>query len=186
MSVHSGSEECFFLTATIGSSCFGSFEILSKDPESLTISVHGPVPNRRLIHESKYSGPGSIDKIETEGSFAFDVEYEGDHSMCMKNDISGREDKLVAFNFLCVENSGDVDYEFASMQRELLDLQKGLVFLKDHQSFLNQRENRHKSTLESTNLKVLAWTVLETVILISMALWQIGYISKFFETKRKL
>jgi len=33
---------------------------------------------------------------------------------------------------------------------------------------------------------VLCWTILEAVILIAMTVWQIYYISSFFETKRRL
>ena len=51
---------------------------------------------------------------------------------------------------------------------------------------MNQREDMHKSTLESINNKVLFWTILESVILIALAYLQIRYISQFFETKRKL
>ena len=58
--------------------------------------------------------------------------------------------------------------------------------LKDHQSYMNQREDMHKLTLESINVKVICWTVLEAVILLAMAAWQISYIRSFFETKRRL
>jgi p24 family protein beta-1 len=183
--VKPGQSECFLVTTTPETPCFGSFEILSSEPESLSIVVRGPQPVNKLIHESRYQGVGAIDRHETEGSFSFTADLEGDYSLCIRNEEQS-EEKLVAFNFRCVEIAGDIDYEFASMQSELFDLQRGLNFLKDHQSFMNQREDRHRAILESTNFKVLGWTILEAVILIGMAFWQIAYISKFFETKRKM
>lgn len=187
VNVKPNQKECFYLTAAPETPCFGSFEILSEDPTSLSITVRGPPPLQKYLHESKYSGQHAIDKHETEGSFSFTADLEGDYGLCFENsqEISS-DDQLIAFNFRCVEISGDIDYEFASMQSELFELQRGLSFLKDHQSFMNQREDRHKAILESTNFKVLGWTILEALILIGMALWQVAYISKFFETKRKI
>jgi hypothetical protein len=182
--------ECFILTATQGMPCFGSFEILSPDPEPLSITLTGPAPTHKLYHESKYRGDNALNDDQTEGSFAFDADSNGDYELCIANGNPHNNDgqpKLVAFNFRLVEGGGgDADYEYASMQSELLDLHRGLIFLKDHQSFMNQREHVHKSTLESINFKVQCWTVLESVILIAVSFWQIGNLSTFFETKRKM
>lgn len=189
-SVEPGKMECFILTATQGMPCFGSFEILSPDPEPLSITLTGPAPTHKLYHESKYRGDNALNDDQTEGSFAFDADSNGDYELCIANGNPHNNDgqpKLVAFNFRLVEGGGgDADYEYASMQSELLDLHRGLIFLKDHQSFMNQREHVHKSTLESINFKVQCWTVLESVILIAVSFWQIGNLSTFFETKRKM
>jgi hypothetical protein len=190
-SVDAGKMECFILTAAAGMPCFGSFEILSPDPEPLSITLTGPAPTHKLYHESKYRGPNALDEDQTEGSFAFDADLNGDYELCIANGNPHNNDgqpKLVAFNFRLVEGGGggDADYEYASMQSELLDLHRGLIFLKDHQSFMNQREHVHKSTLESINFKVQCWTVLESIILIGVSFWQIGNLSTFFETKRKM
>ena len=67
-----------------------------------------------------------------------------------------------------------------------IELREGLDMLKDHQSYMNQREDVHKDILDSINTKVLTWTFVEAFFLLAMALWQISYISNFFETKRKL
>lgn len=185
VNIKPGTSECFLVSTTLETPCFGSFEILSPDPEPLSITVRGPKPMSKVLHESRYRGQGAIDSHETEGSFSFTADIEGDYSLCISNEDQN-EEKVVAFNFRCVEIAGDIDYEFASMQSELFDLQRGLNFLKDHQSFMNQREDRHRAILESTNFKVLSWTILESIILIGLALWQIAYISKFFETKRRM
>lgn len=190
VSVDPGKMECFILSANSGMPSFGSFEVLSPDPEPISVTVVGPAPAHKLYHESKYHGPNALDEDQTEGSFAFDADVTGDYEMCIANGNPHHNDgqpKLVAFNFRLVEGGGgDADYEYASMQSELLDLHRGLIFLKDHQSFMNQREHVHKNTLESINFKVQCWTVLESIFLIGMSFWQIGNLSTFFETKRKI
>lgn len=105
--------------------------------------------------------------------------------VCIHTNISTGISRIVAFNFRVVTTS-DKDYEYLGLESELNDLRQGLDLLKDHQSYMNQREDVHKRTLEGIDTKVLCWTILEAAILIGMTFWQISYISSFFETKRKL
>lgn len=176
------------VSATAGLPCSGSYEIISPNPEPISISVVGPTPTNKVYFESKYSGPGALRSDQTEGSFTFDAEIDGDYSLCFANGNSNSNDgksKLIAFNYRVVDN-GEADYELPSVQSELLDLQQGLNFFKDHQSFMNQRENIHKLSLERISWKVTGWTLFETILLFAIAWWQITYIRSFFELKRKM
>ena len=183
-----GMKECYSVAATTGMPCSGSYEVLAEDPKPLTISVKGPGPHHNTYYESKYQGEGAVNADMSEGMFSFDAETEGDYYLCIENGSENNNDgisRLVAFNFRTV-SVGERDYQYNGVESELDELQQALDLLIDHQSFMNQREDVHKSSLESMNTKVLLWTVLETIILIGMAFWQISYISKFFETKRRL
>ena len=103
----------------------------------------------------------------------------------MKEAPNDGHSRTVAFNFRCHE-IGDESYEYAGLEADISELREGLDMLKDHQSYMNQREDVHKDILDSINTKVLTWTFVEAFFLLAMALWQISYISNFFETKRKL
>ena len=161
--------------------------MITPDPEPVVVRVTGP--KNKLHFESKYKGDDLGEQNLSEGSFQFDADADGDYKMCISN--GDRETggdgvlRTVAFNFRAVAN-GQKDYEYAGLDSELAALRLGLDSLRDHQSYMNQRENVHKMTLESINTKVLCWTILEAVILIAMTVWQIYYISSFFETKRRL
>jgi len=191
--VKSGTSSCFIVKTVVGVPITGTYEVIVPDPKHITVRVNGP--NGFLHFEKKPSDSsssldsGEKDKEEeSEGFFSFDSELEGDYTMCIAN---GEEDggdgipRIIAFNIRAVAN-GQQDYQFLGLQSELTDLSEGLELLRDHQSYMNQREDVHKLTLDSINVKVLCWTILEAVILISMALWQIMYIRSFFETKRRL
>ncbi len=185
--VKAGERRCFFLSANKGVSCSGSFEVISPDPKPIYVEVRSPAPLNGLIYESKFD-PVKADKDISEGSFQFDTEYDGDYKMCIANNDDETGDGLmrtVAFNFRAVA-SGLEDYEYSTLQTELLSLRQGLDFLKDHQAYMNQREDVHRETLDNINMKVLCWTVLEAAILLGMTFWQITYIQGFFETKRKI
>lgn len=185
--IESGDQHCFIVNAAAGIPCTGSFEVITPDPEPIIVRVTGP--KNALHFESKYKGDDLGEQNLSEGSFQFDADVDGDYKMCISNGDkeTGGDGVLrtVAFNFRAVA-TGQKDYEYAGLDSELAALRLGLDSLRDHQSYMNQRENVHKLTLESINTKVLCWTVLESVILIAMTVWQITYISSFFETKRKM
>jgi len=188
ITIPSGREECFIVSTKTGTPCSGSFEVItSSDLLPIRVTVHSPKKKQTPLFEAKFSGKGALDPNESEGSFSFVAEHDGDYSMCIANGIENGDGvvRLVAFNFRA-HITGEQDYEYAGLETELAELREGLDMLKDHQSYMNQREDVHKEILESINTKVLSWTVMEAIILIAMAFWQISYISNFFETKRKL
>jgi p24 family protein beta-1 len=184
-------KECFIVTASQGDTCSGSFEVISLYPEPIAVSVVGPPPENFLHFESiqKEGVDQKTDQELSEGSFQFDVEVSGDYTMCIENgnDVveTDGNDRVVAFNFRVTETD-EVDYEYRGLESELAELRKGLDLLRDHQSYMSQREDYHRDAVDSINTKVLVWTILEAVILIGMAFWQISYISNFFEIKRRL
>lgn len=190
ITIEPGESSCFSVTAEKDDSCTGSFEVLTADATPVIVTVHGPSPTKRSYFESRQKKGTDIktEKELSEGTFIFHAENDGDYEMCISN---GTEDndgvpRIVAFNFRVSQDAEDGVYEYAGLESELAEMRQGLDLLRDHQSYMGQREDLHKETLESINTKVLCWTVLEAVILIGMSFWQISYISSFFETKRKL
>lgn len=184
----SDSNQCFILTSDSSSTVSGSFEVITGDPNQLIISVIGPPPLNYVHFESKFKPGLEEEKDLSEGEFAFISNKAGDYQMCLSsNDDVGTDGlpAIVAFNFRTLA-SGEQDYQYKGLELELSELRQGLDSLKDHQSYMNQREDVHTSTLESINTKVTFWTVIEAIMLIGMALWQVTYISNFFETKRKI
>lgn len=181
--------QCFIVTTTADTPCTGSFEVISGDPDSLVVSVIGPPPDSTIHFESSFKDGVDADRDLSEGSFSFDAPVDGDYVMCISNSaaITDTTDRVVAFNFRSLKREdGELNYEYVGLDTELVELLEGLNMLKDHQSYMSQREDVHKNTLEGIKIKVMCWTVLEAVILIAMAFWQISYISAFFETKRRL
>lgn len=59
----------------------------------------------------------------------------------------------------------------------------GFYFLKLF--FLFQyREERFRGTSESTNQRVLWWSIVQTLILILTGIWQMRHLKSFFEAKK--
>ena len=77
--------ECYIIETTKGTHCSGSFEILSENSSPVQVMVKGPPPMKAVLFDAKFHGEGGLDPTETEGSFSFKAEYDGDHKMCIMN-----------------------------------------------------------------------------------------------------
>jgi hypothetical protein len=49
---------------------------------------------------------------------------------------------------------------------------------------MQYREERFRLTSESTNQRVLWWSIAQTVILILTGIWQMRHLKSFFEAKK--
>ena len=54
----------------------------------------------------------------------------------------------------------------APIEREVRDLAVGLQAVKDEQEYIVIRERRHRDTAESTNSRVMWWSIFQAVILV--------------------
>ena len=77
--------ECFVIVTSKGTHCSGSFEILSENSAPIEVTVKGPPPMKAVLFDAKFHGEGGLDPTETEGSFSFKAEHDGDHKMCIMN-----------------------------------------------------------------------------------------------------
>jgi len=183
--------QCFDVYAPTGSTCTGKFDVLSED-SAVEVSVVGP--NKQVLYEKVYDGRIEEKSEESGEAFQFDAATPGDYKMCLTNGVkndtnSGYIPSTIAFNFhvgLDKQKNGEHSSHYNSLLVELDTLQQGLDFIKDHESFMNQREDLHKESLDAINGEVLWWTILESVILVCLSLWQVTYINSIFETRRKL
>lgn len=58
--------------------------------------------------------------------------------------------------------------------------------LVDHYNYLRTREYIHYNLSKSIHTKIISWSILETILVICMAIGQVLYWKKFFEQRRYL
>uniref|UniRef100_A0A6A7G9G4 GOLD domain-containing protein n=1 Tax=Hirondellea gigas TaxID=1518452 RepID=A0A6A7G9G4_9CRUS len=175
--VRANTEECFFQNARVGEKVWGSFRVTTGGQLDINLLVSGP--NDYLIYAREK---------ENEGTFTFIAQEEGIHQVCFSNKMSAVSQKTVSFNLhvgteLLVE--GIAKKEHLTPLENALDYTSiALQTVHDEQRYLKARERRARSTNESTNSRVLWWSILQAVVCVGMALWQIYYLKSFFEQKR--
>ena len=71
-----------------------------------------------------------------------------------------------------------------SIERSIVRLEEGLMEIRDEQQYLRTRERIHRDTAESTNDRILYWSVFESGLLLLMSIGQVYYLRRCFEVKR--
>jgi hypothetical protein len=84
---------------------------------------------------------------------------------------------LTSWNFGSLEKPKPLEVEL----RRLEDLSDSIV--NDFQ-YMKQREEEMRSTNESTNSRVLYFSIFSMLCLVGLATWQVLYLRKFFKSKK--
>lgn len=128
----------------------------------------------------------------SESSFTFTSHSAGEHVICLYSNstrwLSGSQLR-VHLDIQVGEHA--VDYGKVAQRDKLSELQLRVQQLLDQttqitkeQNYQRLREERFRSTSESTNSRVLYWSLAQTVVLLSMGFWQMRHLKSFFEAKK--
>ncbi len=71
--------------------------------------------------------------------------------------------------------------EISPLENEILQLSDALDSVVDLQKFMWARERSARDTSESTNTRVLWFSVMELMVLVGISGWQIYTLRSFFE-----
>uniref|UniRef100_T1JKM1 GOLD domain-containing protein n=1 Tax=Strigamia maritima TaxID=126957 RepID=T1JKM1_STRMM len=154
-------------------------------PSSPGIGMHVEVkdPDEKLIMSKVYS---------SEGKFTFTSSMPGEHIICLYSNTT----KWFSGTQLRVHldiQVGDhaIDYQNVAQKEKFTELQLRIRQLLDQveqitkeQNYQRYREERFRMTSESTNQRVLWWSITQTAILLLMGFWQMKHLKSFFEAKK--
>jgi len=156
-------------------------------PASPGIGMHVEVldPEKKVILSKFYA---------SEGRFTFTSHTPGEHHICLHTNSTrwslfagGR--LRVHLEILVGEHAND--YAQIAAKDKLTELQLRMRQLLDQvdqitkeQAYQRYREERFRSTSESTNQRVLWWALLQTLVLLATGFWQMKHLKGFFEAKK--
>uniref|UniRef100_A0A8B9NBP5 Transmembrane p24 trafficking protein 4 n=1 Tax=Accipiter nisus TaxID=211598 RepID=A0A8B9NBP5_9AVES len=117
----------------------------------------------------------------SEGRFTFTSHTPGEHQICLHSNSTRMA--LFAGGKLRVHLDIQVgehtnNYPEIAAKDKLTELQ-----LRARQLLDQYREERFRMTSESTNQRVLWWSIAQTIILILTGIWQMRHLKSFFEAK---
>ncbi|KAI1301616.1 Transmembrane emp24 domain-containing protein eca [Halotydeus destructor] len=154
-------------------------------PSSPGIGMHVEVrdPDDKMILSKVYS---------SDGKFSFTSHTPGEHVICLYSNTSSwfaGSQLRVHLDIQVGEHA--VDYAQVAQKEKMSELQLRVRQLLDQveqitkeQNYQRYREERFRLTSESTNSRVLWWSLAQTVILITMGFWQMKHLKSFFEAKK--
>ncbi|XP_017783386.1 PREDICTED: transmembrane emp24 domain-containing protein eca-like [Nicrophorus vespilloides] len=154
-------------------------------PSSPGIGMHVEVrdPDDKIILSRVYS---------SEGRISFTSHTPGEHVICMySNSTAWFSGSQLRVHLDIQVGEHAVNYGDVVQKEKLSELQLRIRQLLDQveqitkeQNYQRYREERFRQTSESTNSRVLWWSVTQTAVLIVMGAWQMKHLKSFFEAKK--
>ena len=127
-----------------------------------------------------------------EGRFTFTSHSAGEHVICLHSNSSAwfaSGQLRVHLDIQVGEHA--VDYAQIQAKDKLSELQLRIRQLLDQveqitkeQNYQRYREERFRQTSDSTNSRVLWWSIAQTFILVVTGFWQMRHLKSFFEAKK--
>jgi len=125
---------------------------------------------------------------ERQGDYVFTANTVGEYSFCFENDMSTLTEKLVDFDIM-VESEprrdppakpGQIAEHTSALEESVFRLNGMLMNIKRTQKHFHTRENRGFSIVKSTQNRLFWYGVLESLAIISMAVFQVYVLQTFF------
>jgi len=180
ITVDSHAEECFFDPAQAGSKLGLMFETIEGGFLDIDVRIVGP--DGKVIYQGDR---------ETNGKYTFAAYETGTYTYCFSNQMSTVTPKVVMFTMEISEAPsgtpgapGEQEAGHTKLDDMIRELSGGLIGIKHEQEYMHIRDRIHRDINESTNSKVVWWSIFEAGILVLMTVGQIYYLKRFFEVKR--
>lgn len=128
----------------------------------------------------------------SEGRISFTSQTPGEHVICLySNSTSWFSGSQLRVHLDIQVGEHAIDYANVAHKEKLSEIQLRVRQLLDQveqitkeQNYQRYREERFRQTSESTNQRVLWWSIAQTCILLAMGAWQMKHLKSFFEAKK--
>ena len=173
-----GEEECFREMVSKGANIVGSFAVESGGYMEID-AVVTDAAGSSLFERQR----------EKDGHFQLVAADHGEYTLCFGNTKGDRSDKVVEFH-LHTEVEQLVDDKMAKIEhveavnRRLLRLADNVYAFKQAYDIIEVESRVQEATAESTESRLFWCSLVESIVLLSMNVWQIRYLLSFFEVKR--
>ena len=124
-----------------------------------------------------------------DGKFAFTASKSGEHTICFINNGIGQ--KTISFTLKTGVNAKDYSAvakkdNLKPIEVELRRLEDQVQAIHDDMKYLKNREESMRNTNESTNSRVLWFSIFSMVVLVVLGGLQLYYLKNFFKSKKIL
>ncbi|KAF9321742.1 p24 complex component [Podila minutissima] len=172
--VPAGDQRCFFEVLEKGDNIRVSFQVAEGGHLDVDFSLTDP--NKVLVEDTRKS---------SSDTYNHEVKLTGKHVYCFSNSFSTVTEKQVSFNIQVIKPHKEEDTQKKNLlEVEIRDLAIGIEDIKNEQEYTIARERTHRDTAESTNSRVVWWSLFQSAILFIVCVFQITYLKRFFEVKR--
>ncbi|KAF8945018.1 p24 complex component [Haplosporangium gracile] len=167
-------QRCFFEMLDKEDNLHISFQV--GDGGNLDIDFWITNPSGELVEDARRSPSETFNHVAL---------VKGRYEYCFSNSFSTVTDKTLSFNVIVIKPFvEDITNKVDPLAHELRELAAGIEEIINEQEYTIARERTHRSTAESTNSRVMWWSLFQSGILFVVCAFQITYLKRFFEVKR--
>lgn len=168
-------DECFYEDVpAAGTKVYFHYMVTTGGSLDIDASVFGP--DNQVVWASEK---------DRESRILFKASLAGVHKFCFSNKMSTLTTKVVGFHIQVGEGLIGAD-KSDPMERSVLEIARGLGEIKNDQTYLRTRERVHRETAESTNTRVLLFSVGEIALIIVIGVAHVTYLRRLFESRRSV
>eukprot|EP01147_Barroeca_monosierra_P005137 gene5137-6999_t len=184
-------ERCFIEEVPDETMVIGKYRTQAKLPDGtfeetgrgFGIHVEITDPSDNIIMSKDYEGAGR---------FIFTSHDPGEHIICLHTNssrwFSGRTIR-VHLEILVGENANDYKLiaqkeQLSTVETRLFQLISQVKQISNEQAYQRTREATFRELSESTNQRVLWWSIAQATVLLLTAFWQVRHLKGFFEAKK--
>ncbi|KAI8363794.1 emp24/gp25L/p24 family/GOLD-domain-containing protein [Choanephora cucurbitarum] len=173
--IQPGTVECFYENLEMGEKLTVSYEV--GEGGNLDIDFWVKDPDDSIIIS---------DTRATTNTHSFQANIVGKYVYCFSNEFSSSSEKIVGFNVHeNIQKMHETMKEHTDpLEKEIAELAESIFAVKAQQEYIVVREKQHRDTAESTNARVKWWSIGQVILLVSVCVWQVYYLKRFFEVKR--
>lgn len=131
---------------------------------------------------------------ERQSDYVFTANEIGEYRFCFDNSISTFADKMIDFEVV-VENEpraasipskqGSTPEQTSVLEESIAKISSLLSSVSRQQKYFRTRENRNFSTVRSTESRIWNFSLIESIMMVGMALLQVFVVRMFFTGGRK-
>lgn len=176
--------ECFHEKVTKGVKLGFSFEVIEGGFYDVDITITNP--NNAIVYQ---------DDKTSSGKFTFEADMDGKFQFCFSNMKSSKSPKTLMFDIarsdsgrskMSEGDKAEPNEETLKLQEMIGTLLQATTSSRHDVRYLTARDKVHRQINEDSNSRILWWSAVEFLLLLSVTLGQVWYLKRFFETRRKI
>ncbi|EFA77616.1 emp24/gp25L/p24 family protein [Heterostelium album PN500] len=177
MQIEPKTQECFYEYVENGKTSIILYQVIRGGLLDIDVRIYDPQGNTifsRLHFDTTMKGRQS-----------FTAATSGAYKLCFNNEMSRFTAKVVTFtwSFEDADNSFVKGDALSPMEQSVQKIERVLQSIVMEQKRMRFREQTNRDTSENTNARVVRWTIIQVLVLVSMGVGQIWYLRRWFDSK---
>ncbi len=185
-------KKCFFEELPKDTLVVGTYRAEEWNPDT-TSYTDNPNTGIQITVEEVFDNDHRVvnQKGHSNGRFTFTAAESGEHRLCLQTNAGGgwfTKTHVKLHLDLAIGATSKIERADKGKMNDLVqrvkDLENRLLDIKREQVFQREREAEFRDQSESTNARVVRWTIVQLFVLAVTCAWQLTHLRGFFQKQK--